>query len=873
MLCQSIKIKPAFLSYDFSNRGHGQRCKFFPLAIVFFLGMVAILPDHAKAQSIADYDEVSVSLNVQRIGGIEIPILIRGQSAYLPIAAIFNYLRIKNTLSAGKDSVSGFFIHPQSIFLIDKTHNNILYNGKKFPVKPGDLISTFSDLYLSSNYFGPIFGLDCTFNFRNLSVNLTTVLDLPVFRDMRLELMRSNISKLKGEFKSDTVIAQSLPIFRVGMADYSVVSELGALGNDARLSVGLGGVIAGGETNVFLNYNTNERFNEQQQNYLWRLVNNDNTLIKQISVGKVNAPAIASIYAPIIGVQVTNAPSTYRKSFGTYTLSNRTEPNWLVELYVNNILISYIKADAVGFYSFSVPLVYGVSIIKLRFYGPYGEERSSEQNILIPFKFLPQNEFEYTATAGIVDNVNSGFYSRFSSNYGLTKKITIGGGMEYLSSISTRKEIPFFDASVRVLPNLLFYGEYDFGVKSKAGLSYNLPSGLQLEVNDTWYTRGQTAINNLYIEDRNIILSFPFKANGFAAYSRLTIEQILLPFNTYTKAEWLISGIFGKFISSLNNYALLLNKGNPYVYSQLSISTRIFKNISVTQQIQYEYAKNKIADAKTVFEKRILKNGYLDISYERNFSSNINNYELGLRYNFAAFQTKSTFRKSNQALGYFESINGSLIYDDQSGHTFFDSKTSVGKAAITLIPYLDLNGNNRHDADEPGAPGLKVTVNSGRLALSTDTTFRITGVIPYENINIELDGSGFDEISWQLPKKKYLVKCRPNFVERIYIPVLVLGLVSGRVITDDNGTKTGTGRISIQFFDNNRMVASTVSEVDGYFTYLGLMPGTYTARINPIQLAKMHSTAHPVLANFEIKRNIEGSVVDNIVFVLKTDLK
>ncbi|MBK6643629.1 MAG: hypothetical protein IPG39_21555 [Bacteroidetes bacterium] len=76
----------------------------------------------------------------------------------------------------------------------------------------------------------------------------------------------------------------------------------------------------------------------------------------------------------------------------------------MVELYVNNEMIDYVKSDASGFYSFQVPLFYGNSVVKLKFYGPWGEERSNEQNFSIPFNFLPKGDFEYNIGGGIVQD-------------------------------------------------------------------------------------------------------------------------------------------------------------------------------------------------------------------------------------------------------------------------------------------------------------------------------------------------------------------------------------------------------------------------------------------------------------------------------------
>ncbi len=168
---------------------------------------------------------------------------------------------------------------------------------------------------------------------------------------------------------------------------------------------------------------------------MWRYVNNDFKPLRQVLIGKIPANAFSSLYNSVVGVQITNTPTTYRRSFGSYRLSDKTEPGWIVELYVNNVLVDYVKADASGFFTFEVPLVYGNSIVQLKFYGPWGEERIREQNINIPFTFLPVKTLEYTASAGFIEDPLASRFSRASFNYGVTRRLTIGGGFEYLSSI------------------------------------------------------------------------------------------------------------------------------------------------------------------------------------------------------------------------------------------------------------------------------------------------------------------------------------------------------------------------------------------------------------------------------------------------------
>ena len=91
--------------------------------------------------------------------------------------------------------MTGFFISPDAPFLISRTDNTIIYQDKTFNLETGDLIRTESNLFLRSSYFGKVFGLDCKFSFRMMTVTLDSKLELPLIREMRLEEMRKNLTR------------------------------------------------------------------------------------------------------------------------------------------------------------------------------------------------------------------------------------------------------------------------------------------------------------------------------------------------------------------------------------------------------------------------------------------------------------------------------------------------------------------------------------------------------------------------------------------------------------------------------------------------------------------------------------------------------
>lgn len=843
-------------------------------SVAFLLLMAALIPEQSSAQADPQYDEIPVSFNVPRIGGTEIPAVISNETLYLSVTDVFDFLKIKNTATAGFDSMSGFFINEKSLYLIDRQNNQIVYQQKVFNIQPGDLIRTETNLYLKSSYFGQVFGLQCTFNFRSLSVSLNTKIELPIIREMRQEQMRRNISQLRGEIKADTTILRKNALFHFGNADWSAISSEQMPGNtDTRLTLSLGSILAGGETNVTLNYNNHTPFVEKQQYYLWRHVNNDNKALRQVLSGKIATGATSSLYSPVVGVQFTNAPTTFRHSFGSYTLSDFTEPGWLVELYVNSVLVDYVKADASGFFSFEVPLVYGNTDVKLQYYGPWGEEHSKEQNINIPFNFLPVGEFQYKTSAGFVEDGHCSLFSRVDLNYGISRRMTIGGGLEYLSSVTSGTFMPFINSSLRLGSSLLLSGEYTYGVRSKGILNYRLPSNVQFEINYTKYSKGQKAINYNYLEERKVAISVPVRSSNFAAFSRLTLNQIIMPQTKYTTAEFLLSGAILGVNTNFTTYSLISDLGKPYTYSNLSLSLRLPGAIILTPQTQFDYNHEELISMKCGLEKRLFKNGYLNLSYERNFKSDFSNAEVGFRYDFSFAQVGLSTRMSNNATTLVQSASGSLMTDAKTNYIGATSRVSVGKGGITLYPFLDLNCNGRREPDEPKAYGLNVHINGGRVEVSDkDTTIRVFDLEPYTNYLITLDGTNFDNIAWQMRKKTIRITIDPNMFKLIEVPIAVVGEGSGTVYYDAGGGKKGQGRIIVNYYRNDSiLVAHTLTESDGYFSYLGLAPGDYTTRVDTAQLSKLHWRSSPSSLPFTISEGIDGDVVDGLEFVLRPE--
>ncbi len=843
--------------------------------LIIFVYLLTFLPGLSSfGQDSPAYEEIQLFLDVPNLGGRDMDVLIMEDEVYLPITDFFDFLMIRNIPSPDLDTITGFFINQEATYLIDRDKSQIRYGDELFELKPGDLIRTETNLYLRGYYFGHIFGLDCEFSFRTMSVRVNTRLELPAIREMRLQTLRKNMNRLVGEEEADTIIGRSYPWFHFGMADWSANFTEQINGQvDSRLSLGLGSIIAGGEATVALNYNSYTPITEKQQYYLWRYVNNDNSALRQVMAGKFSTGATSSIYDPVVGAKITNTPTQFRRSFGTYTLSERTEPGWIVELYVNNILVDYATADASGFFTFEVPLVYGNTYVRLKFYGPWGEERAREQNITVPFNFIPKKTLEYSVSAGMVEDGRQSLFSRTSVFYGLSRSITIGTGVEYLSSVSSGQVMPFVNGSFRLASNLLLSGEFSPAVRSNATLTYRLPSNLQFDLNYIYYTKDQKAINNNFREERKFSMSMPIRITNFSLYNRLSINQLVLPTTNYTTSEWLISGALFGVSTNITSYAVFIGNTAPYFYSDFSMSFRIPKNITLQPRAQYSYSNKNFLSAKLLAEMRVLKKGYLTASYEQNFRSNMHLVEFGFRYDFKFAQTSISTRQSSKSSMFIQYARGSIINDSKTNYVYTDNRSNVGKGGISIIPFLDKNANGTREPGEPKVYGLNLRANGGRIEKrEMDTTIRIFGLEPYTDCFIEFDQSSFDNIAWRLKFRTMNIAVDPNLIKLVEIPINVVGEAAGMVRMDQKGVLSGLARIIVNFYDKDqKKIGRTLTEDDGYFSYFGLNPGTYDARIDSAQLRKLGFISTPDSVNFNIAANLDGDYVDGLDFIVKLD--
>lgn len=842
------------------------------IILLCLLLLLSVQATIAQTSTQPNYEEITVELHVPDAGDTVIAAMLNNETAWLSIEDIFRFIRINYSVPPSGESISGFFLTTETKYLLTSKEQILNFNRSVTPLPSGTLLLHNRRLYLQAEMFGKLFRLDCRFIYRSMTVNLTTTLELQAVKERKLAQIRSNLDKYKNEQKADTTIGRVYSAFRLGMADWSVNSSIDFKGQgDTRANLALGGVILGGEATVALQYNNKNDFDRRQQYYNWRHIDNENPWLRQASLGKISPNAIASIFAPVIGIQLSNTPTILRKSFGTYRLNRYTQPGWMVELYVNNTLLDYTRADPSGFFSFDIPIVYGNTQVQVKYYGPNGELQMGMANVTMPYGFLPKGEWEYNINAGLVEDSAFSRYAKTQVSYGITPRLTVGTGVEYLSSIPSRKDLPFLTTHFRIGRNMLFTALYTHDVKFSLAGNYRLAGNLLFELNYVRYKKGQKAINNTYLEERGLTVSFPFRVKRSSSYTRFSFYQILLPETRYTTIEAMFTGMVWNTSTNLTTYVLVTGNSQAYVYSNLSVMMRLPARFTLNPQLQYEYNSNRFISMKGEIEKRISTRGYINAYFEDNFKSGFRSLNLGIRYDLRYMQAGYAFRRSSSGpTSLITVLRGSILHDSRTRYTGFSNHLNVGRGGIIIESFLDLNNNRRKDAGEPRVKGLKLNFTGGiREENKRDTTIIIRNLEAYNRYLLVIDKNSFDEIAWQVKTGSVKVEIGPNQFQLLEIPIAVSGEVSGTIYIQDDKEKKTQGRIQLNIYNHSgQLVAQTLSEMDGYYSYLGLPPGTYSIKPNPEQLQKLNLQFFPAVWRFEIEPEIYGDVHRKLDFIL-----
>lgn len=782
-------------------------------------------------------------------------------SIMVSVKELFDVLKVPNTSTEEGKVVKGFFETESNGFEINILNKTAKFQKNTVTLSTQDYIMDMGMMYLNTKAFKKIFGFGMAFNDRALSVDFSSPFELPLFKLMKQEKSREQLggTSLETDVKYDTIIGRKYHWFEGHMLDWGISATQSENGlSENRFSLGYGAEILGGEAKAFLNYSDKTPFTRNQQTYSWRWADNSFAPLRQVMLGRIPTRAISSLLSPIDGFVLTNASTTVRKALGHYIIEQYTEPDWVVELYVNNQLMTYARADATGFFTFKVPIVYGTSFLTLRFYGPNGEIRSEEKSFSMPFNMLPKGEFEYNVNGGLMLDSASSRYGQARVEYGLSRFLTLGMGAEYLSSVSKNDGLLFANATFQPFSRLLITAEYAPQVRSKMTANLSLPGNIVLDGMYADYNPNQKYIIYNYKQERMLGLSIPYRYRLWSGSVRTAARQNVYPNFTFSSAEINWSNNIKNYTINYTNYFNASKANANNFYGQMTLGTKI-RSLSLRTSAQYNYVFNRLISLRAEIDRKLFANGFASLKFENNLLSNSRSLNVSFRYELPFMMANASASYSNKKLSFSEGANGSFAFNSGGKYVHVSNRGAVGRSGVSIAPFIDVNFNGVRDGHEPISKGLRVRSTGGRvLDVEADSIIRIIEMEPFVDYGLILDESGFDNVSLKASRNNMRITSDPNQFKKINLPIYPMAEISGLVVDENDN---GIGRILIRIVDENgHEVTNLLTESDGYFNYIGLKPGDYSVFVDSVQLKILKYNAEPAFAT--VLESIEGDVID-----------
>lgn len=820
-----------------------------------------------------EFDKLTIPLVIDEENSFEIEFLYTSTGlVYVNTELLFKSFQLSCEVSKSGDSISGFLENESQRYLIDYKNKTLQLNKKSFTLKTA-IVKDFGFLYVESNFLRDAFGIEVIFNIRTQEIIIKSLFEFPLTKLISLAKNHRKLNKKQHEIVYDSIIGRKYHVLKFGVFDWSVHSSQTNQGLVSNQFAGtLGCELLFGQTMISAPVANHSTFKTNPLRYSWVWIDNQNPIVKQIQIGNTVAPTSFSLLPPpIIGINLKNTTNFVRKAKGVYYLKETTNPNWNVELYINNQLADFTTADGTGFFLFKIPIVYGYTEIKLKFYGPFGEVRTEERTFNLPHTFVPAKDLDYTMYAGILQDSLHSQLMKPELSYGLTTNLTISGGCEYLSNTKESLFTPYAKMAFQPFNKLTLGGEYILNFKTTGFMNCVFRKRSEVQLSFLKYTHGRELANDKTIKNElTFRLTMPLKINKMSGYFRA--DNTIVNYRDYRSTNsTLICAMSYQTFSF--NATTTMNKMADRVLnlaSEIALSYRNKKGYTFIPGVRYDFITKTTTRGYFSLEK-ILKQGSASLQVEHQFETSQNAITLTFRYNLNFMRTTSTVKFQNDQFFISEGINGSLLFNNNVLPMKMNLNNGNGKGGLEICTFLDLNTNNHYDVGEPKVEVKHAKTPGGIVSYnSKDTLLMISDLNAFMYTDLEFSDKELASISWRFYMKKYNVLIDPNQYKRVDVPITVVGEINGNVMIDEGNQKKGVGKILLTIYAKNSdvVLAEIYSEEDGYFEYLGLKPGDYTVRMDEKQLKRIKYNAGVIKIPFTIKPLADGDAVHHINFLL-----
>jgi hypothetical protein len=859
----------------------------FSLVLLLVVCFSLAFPATLKAQQ----EEVLLTLRHPATGHIYINCLYDYQSnvTFLPVTELFSRLEINYEPETRKFTIRGNFITSSNPYVVNLQSMRITLGKESWDITPDDFRIGTTDYFLSPQIFEEIFGLNFTVNMIHLYLSLETTHILPVQERKARERNRNRMES-RELLREDYPLGYDRKRSVLGgtMVDYSITGNY--TGQAQSLGYNLTGgmeVLGGDLQGTLTGFQSASGFSSMYSNGLrWRYAIRDNDFISGIMAGQLNTTGLQPL--AIKGLAITNDPIEPRRMYETYVIDGNTEPESEVEIYINERLTDYTRADELGYYRFDVPVTYGTTRISLRIFTPSGEIITTDRQLQVPFTFLPRGVVSYNLQAGkaedyLADSLQNDWVAHGNVALGVSHWLTASAGAQHLGAEFFPDDVFYYGSlSARIAKQYLLNLDVAPENYYRMAGSVMYTSNLSLNFN---YTRFDgPGIFNAWgaKEELSANIYLPFSILGINSGLRIGGEHTILENSQLTRFRADLSSRLGRVNLRLNYRGNLVSDIETGNYGEGILTTALTYTISRSSGIpvyargmfvrglaQYDTRRNQMQTNELQLSKTIFNTGRLNMGAVYNYISKTIAVQLGFTLDLNKVRSTTTVNSLNREVTARQSLNGSVGWDMPNRRMVLNNRQQVGRSAASVLLFVDNNNSGTYDAGDQLVPlrGVKLdrtaTMEPGR-----DTILRITQLQSYYKYNLSINRNAFSDPTLVPLKNEFSFIADPNQYKRIEIPCYRGGIIEGMVLIKRNDKSSGQGGLRLILKATEGMFEVIIrSFSDGGFYAMDLPPGKYTLGVDPTQLGFLGMKQEAVL-EFEILAKAEGDYLEGLKIIL-----
>ena len=828
----------------------------------------------------------------------------------LPLSEFARTLEFPISVDPVNGRASGWYISEDRFFSLDILSREVRFDGRKLKFNRHLVELHEDEIFVDARLLADWFPVDIQFDLGNLTVMLHSREPLPLEQRMTRDVRRGK-ALAQRERREKDFREVDLPYAWASWPMVNLNAETGysADATGAEFVHSQYGLLANGDllkhsASLFVGGNQEKGVSDVR--FQMGRKEPDGEMLgflraTEYSMGDIVTPPVELVARSRFGrgAELSSFPLVRTGKFDSTTIVGELPLGWEVELNRNGVLLDFRASRSDGRYEFAdVPLLFGLNIIQLQFFGPQGQYREETRRILVGPGQVPPGKVNFRIAASQQDErlvpLENGTTlsaaeqalqgeprASLELEYGATKYLSFAASATTLPLVAGRRS--YGGLGLRFGAGGM-YGRLDVvrdnlgGTAGKIGTQFNLPFNIMLVAEQGLY---KDFSSEDILDDGDLPVS---TTEGRLDGVVPLWQGRRLPFSftgAYEKSE------SGATTLDLGNRLSLslgrLSMSNSLQWQRtrtvagetissggsLLVGGRLL-GIGIRGNLGYTMEPDSAFTTASVSAERLFGAGMsARAGAARSFATAVNTYSAGISRRFSAFSVGLNGSYSdNDSAAVLLTFGLSAARDPHDGDWSLYPDEIASKGAASARVFLDNDFDGVFSEGDEPVPGAKFETGHWLATRETDENgvVMLTGLPPYTKIPIALPPRGLVDPYWVAQPEGYVTPLRPGVAAQLDFPIVVTGEVDGTVMLRQRGTLLQVADVVIQLVDTQgQVVGEAKSSFDGFYLLEGVRPGVYSVRVDPDQMQRL-GLVPGTPRTVEIKG--DGTIASGIDFVV-----